>query len=332
MAGARAQSPQQFEGRTIASIQFSPASSRWTGRNLRSILPLKIRAPLRMEDVRETITRLWATLAYTDIQIDAEPAGEQVLIRILTENRWFVARVAAGGSISDPPNTGQLVNGAGLNLGELYSDEKLARAKDSLQRLMTANGLYHAGIEPRYTYDAERQQVNLTFVVSSGTRAKFTRPELEGGDLKLPPEKIISATKWRRWLPLRWIEGTWKEVTQTRVRNGLDSVAALYQKDERLESRVSLGDITYDEETNTVRPTIDITAGPKVSIKTVGFNISGKKLRDYIPVYEERTVDRDLLVEGQRNLTDYLQGQGFFDAEVHLRNSASSTIAPKSII
>ena len=79
-------------------------------------------------------------------------------------------------------------------------------------------------------------------------------PELEGGDLKLPPE-IISATKWRRWLPLRWIEGTWKEVTQTRVRNGLDGVAALYQKDERLESRVSLGDITYDEETNTVRPT-----------------------------------------------------------------------------
>ena len=38
-----------------------------------------------------------------------------------------------------------------------------------------------------------------------------------------------------------------------------------------------------------------------------------------MPVYEERTVDRDLLVEGQRNLTDYLQSQGFFDAEVEFK-------------
>src|SRR5690349_8818463 len=80
MAGARAQSPQRLEGRTIASIQFEPRQQPLDGEELRSILPLKIRAPLRMEDVRETITRLWATLAYTDIQIDAEPAGEQVLI------------------------------------------------------------------------------------------------------------------------------------------------------------------------------------------------------------------------------------------------------------
>ena len=78
--------------------RIEPRQQPLDGEELRSILPLKIRAPLRMEDVRETITRLWATLAYTDIQIDAEPAGEQVLIRILTENRWFVGRVAAGGS------------------------------------------------------------------------------------------------------------------------------------------------------------------------------------------------------------------------------------------
>ena len=58
-------------------------------------------------------------------------------------------------------------------------------------------------IEPRYDYDSERQQVNLTFTVTSGSRARFSTPDLEGGDLKLPPEKIITATKWRRWAPLR---------------------------------------------------------------------------------------------------------------------------------
>ena len=165
MAGARAQTLQQFEGRTIASIQFDPRQQPLDAEELKAILPLKMHTPLRMADVRDTITRLWATLAYTDIKIDAEPVGEQVLIRILTENRWFVGRVAAEGNISDPPNPGQLVNSAGMNLGEPYSDDKLTRAKDSLQRLMTANGLYHATIEPQYEYDSERQQVSLTFVV-----------------------------------------------------------------------------------------------------------------------------------------------------------------------
>jgi outer membrane protein insertion porin family len=319
LAGAGAQTPQQFEGRTIAAIQFDPRQQPLDGEELKSILPLKAQTPLRMADVRETITRLWATLAYTDIKIDAEPVGDQVLIRILTENRWFVGRVAAEGNISDPPNPGQLVNGAGMALGEPYSDDKLSRAKDSLHKLMTANGLYHAEIEPQYEYDSERQQVNLTFVVTSGSRARYTTPELAGGDLKLAPEKIISATKWRRWALLRWIVGTWKPVTQTRTRTGVDRVAALYQKDERLESKVSLGAMKYDMDSNTVRPTLNITPGPRVAIKTVGAKISSKRLREYVPVYEERTVDRDLLVEGQRNLTDYLQSQGFFDAEVEFK-------------
>src|SRR5262249_56660892 len=36
----------------------------------------------------------------------------------------------------------------------------------------------------------------------------------------------------------------------------------------------------------------------------------------YIPIFEEHAVDRDLLVEGANNLRDYLQSQGYFEAEV----------------
>ncbi len=44
--------------------------------------------------------------------------------------------------------------------------------------------------------------------------------------------------------------------------------------------------------------------------------MSRGKLRQLIPVFEERTVDRTLLVEGQRNLVEYFQSQGYFDAAV----------------
>ena len=47
---------------------------------------------------------------------------------------------------------------------------------------------------------------------------------------------MLNATKFRRW-----IIHTWKPVTQVRVRQGVDGVLALLQKEDRLEAKVSHG-------------------------------------------------------------------------------------------
>ena len=49
-----------------------------------------------------------------------------------------------------------------------------------------------------------------------------------------------------------------------------------------------------------------------------GYHISRGVLRREIPVYEENAVDDDLLNEGKRNLIDYLQTRGHFDAKVDI--------------
>ena len=43
-----------------------------------------------------------------------------------------------------------------------------------------------------------------------------------------------------------------------------------------------------------------------------------------MPVFEERAVDNDLLVEGERNLRDYFQSQGYYDVDVDFRSSAAA--------
>jgi outer membrane protein insertion porin family len=47
--------------------------------------------------------------------------------------------------------------------------------------------------------------------------------------------------------------------------------------------------------------------------------VSGRVLRRYVPVYQERAVDNDLLVEGARNLRDYFQSRGYYDVDVDFR-------------
>jgi outer membrane protein assembly complex protein YaeT len=100
------------------------------------------------------------------------------------------------------------------------------------------------------------------------------------------------------------------------VSQALDSVRGLYQRENRLEARVSLESMKYDNDTNTALPTLRIDAGPRILVNTIGAKISKGKLQHYVPIFEEHSVDDDLLLEGEHNLRDYLQSQGYFEVEV----------------
>jgi outer membrane protein assembly complex protein YaeT len=65
-----------------------------------------------------------------------------------------------------------------------------------------------------------------------------------------------------------------------------------------------------------VKPVIEANGGGKIEIRTVGAELSGRKLKRYVPVFQEQAVDRDLLVMGARNLRDYFESKGYFEVEV----------------
>ncbi len=63
------------------------------------------------------------------------------------------------------------------------------------------------------------------------------------------------------------------------------------------------------------RRLLAIDPGPPVLVRVRGAKLSSGKLRSLLPIYEERSVDRDLLEEGSRDLASYFQSQGYFDAK-----------------
>jgi outer membrane protein assembly factor BamA len=62
--------------------------------------------------------------------------------------------------------------------------------------------------------------------------------------------------------------------------------------------------------------------GPVVTVRIVGARLTaipflaGIRKKKLIPIYSEGTIDSDLVEEGQRNLNDYFQKKGFYDAKV----------------
>src|SRR5579871_209771 len=138
---------QKYEGKEIVNVQFVPAQQPVDALELFQILPVKRGQPLHIAEVRAAIDRLFATGRYADIQVDAEPYQNGVIIRFVTKNSWFIGNVHVAGSISDPPNSGQLENASNLDLGQPFRDAMLQESVASQRRLFQDNGLFRAQIE-----------------------------------------------------------------------------------------------------------------------------------------------------------------------------------------
>ena len=301
-----------MEGRRIVDIQFSPTSPLDPA-DLAKALPLKKGEPLRAQDVARAIDGLFATGRFEDIVAEAEPSGDGVIVRFVTKNVWFVGGVSVDSTAITDPNRGQIISAAQFSLGNPFHDEDVEHAAQNIQHLLEANGLYEGQVTPTIERDDDAQQVFITFQVKAGKRAKYEAPAILG-DTKLPDSTIVRATGWR--IPIiHW----WRHVTDSRTHKGIQGVLGKYQGQDRLTAQVDLQKLDYDHTHRRVHPTISIKPGPKVKVEAVEAKVSKRVLKRYVPVFQQRAIDNDLLVQGKRNLQDYFQSQGYYDADVDFR-------------
>jgi outer membrane protein insertion porin family len=273
--------------------------------SLVAAMPLKVGEPLTREKLHDSIQVLFATGRFSDIQAEADRTDTAgVRLRFLTTANFFVGMIAMEG-VSQNPSTNQLVSASRLQLGELYSREKLDRALAGIQRVMEENGLHQSKVTVSEQRDEKQHQVNLTFHVVSGARAVV-------GEIALQGDAGFSIAEVKEIAKLHAGDG----VVSSRITRALQRIRERYQKQDRLLAQVSITSRTYHSEHNTVDYVLKVDRGPVVEIAADGFKLSQRVLKKLVPIYEEGAVDDDLLNEGRRNIQNHLQTLGYFEASV----------------
>ncbi len=302
-----------YEGLIVKKIDFSDLpSANTTG--LLDLIPQQEGAPLEREKVRQTIQVLYATGRFADIQAEAEPTADgQVGLTFRLRANFFVGEIFVEGA-PNPPAANQIVNASKLQLGELFTREKLERGLAGIKQLMEQNGYYQSSVSDEEQPQAETQQMNVLFRLVPGAHARVGRV-MVNGPAGFSAGQIQDIAKMH----------TGDYVTVQRISRALDRLRKKYQKQNRLLSQVAISGRVYLPESNTVDYTFDIDPGPKVEIAVEGFKISHSQLKKNVPVYEENALDDDLLNEGRRNLLNYVQGLGYFDAKVTVQKNPVPT-------
>jgi outer membrane protein insertion porin family len=299
-----------YQGMTVRDIHFRDISDQDQERLLNSI-NLRPGQPLDRDKVRDSIRTLYGTGRFADIELEADRMDDQsVSLVFVTVPNYFVGNVVVENT-PNRPNSNQVVNASKLQIGELFTEEKLARAKTNIKQIMEENGFYRSALKTEESKHPETQLIDITFVLTPGPQARVGQV-LVTGEAEFSRGQVQDIAKMHPGDP----------VTVQRVSNALDRLREKYQKQNRLLAQVSVASRIYQPSSNTVDYTFHIQPGPKVDIVTEGAGIKRSVLKKNVPVYEENALDDDLLNEGRRNLLAYLQSQGYFDADVGIKKHA----------
>jgi outer membrane protein insertion porin family len=293
-----------YLGLTIDEIEF-PDVEPGDAASLVAATQLKIGEPLSRDELHDAMKALFATGRFADIQAEADRTTTTgVRIRFLTVSNFFVGTIVVEGVTSNP-TVNQLVGGSRLQLGELYTKDKLDRSIAGMQRILEDNGFFRAKITTNEQKDEKQHQINVTFEVASGPRATVGEITVEG-DSGYTVGEIKDMAKLHSGDP----------VISSRITRALQRIRSRYQKQDRLLAQVAIADRKYQPGRNVVDYKFQIDRGAVVHIAAEGFKLNQRTLRRLVPIYEEGAVDDDLLNEGRRTIENHMQTLGYFEANV----------------
>jgi len=299
-----------YAGLTVESIDLPGVPLR-DRQQLLQLLPQKEDQPLNREQIRESIHTLFGTGRFSDIEAEAAPSGSGVKLSFVTSPNYFVGAVDVEGA-PNHPSADQIANASKFQLGEHYTLDKLDRALRNIRQVMQENGYYRAQVTAETTSYPATQQVNILFHVKPGGPAHV-------GEVKVTGTSSLSSAQLQNLAKMH----AGDVITAARITNSLQRLRKRFQKQRRVLAQVSIADQVYEPVANSVDYTFEIEPGPVVLIRTQGFRIKNSLLKKEIPVYEENAADEDLLNEGKRNLLDYLQTRGYFDAKVDIQREST---------
>ncbi|HEY1964513.1 MAG TPA: POTRA domain-containing protein, partial [Acidobacteriaceae bacterium] len=292
-----------FAGSKVTGIRFDGVKAAMLG-PVAAQLELQLGDVLTEDKVRASLRRLYETGLYDTIQVQGLRSDGGVVVVFAGRPRLFIGRVQFFG-VKNERRQGQLAASARLQPGTRFTQRKLDASEASIEQVLTDGGFYEAKVERREQLDAPNSQVNIIYNIQPGPQAKI-------GNVKVDGTPGMSLEEFRKVSKLK----AGKKVDRQTVSRALTRLRKYYDKKQRWAGSVTLEMKQYHPSTDQLDYSFRAREGPLVRVQVEGAKYSRSAIERLVPIYEEGSVDLDLVNEGANNLRADIQGKGYFDATV----------------
>jgi outer membrane protein insertion porin family len=281
-------------------------------------LAVHVGDPLRPDQVAASLRTLYQSGNYADLRAVLFLEGDGVRLDFIARENLYFSQILINGLIP-PPTDASAVASMQLSLGETYREQDVKDAVDRLQETLREEGLYLAKISVEEQPHPETHQMDLLVNLNPGPRVRAKKINLIN-NTQYRDADILAKFKLSPGSPL----------TTAKVQSGLERIRKFLEKSGHLSAGVSVRRGDYDSTDNSLPLVLEVTEGPRVKVEVAGAKLSQRDLKRLVPVYQEGSVDTDLLEEGKRNIRERLEREGYFDAKVDYNLVSHEVVGTKT--
>ena len=317
-----AQTPSEqvsYEGQMVGSVELV-ADPRINLDAFRGLVEQKAGEPYSNQKVRASISALQKTERFNKVEVKVKPDPGGLQVSFVLEPAFYIGVLQFPGAVKAFTYT-RLLQVANLPDENLYDKAQIPKSEAALLKFFEDNGYFRATVQADTQLNEPNQLANITFNVNLGKRARIGQVQIQGPS---PQEnaRLLHSVRSLRAMLTRSSLKTGRPYSPARIQAATRLLKKHLAAEHRLASVVQVMPPQYHPEHNRADLTINVQPGPVVMVRMNGARlsiipfVSGRREKQLIPIYEEGAIDRDLVNEGQRNLINYFQEKGYFDAQV----------------
>ena len=262
---------------------------------------------LTLSKLRKSIDLIYETGNFTNILVDAQMVEDKVQLTfdLRLVYRFAYARLRGQKGVS----AGKLKRKLLLRKLEPYTPEKVLKGREEILLELQGNGFYNARVQQDVLLRRTKKLAEVTYQITAG-------PPAYVGTVRFTGNPVLHDTQ----LLSKMHSKPGKRFKEYEFKKDLEKLDQFYEKSHYIENKIKVVKQELNS-TNRMDLEIEIQAGKELVLEATGYEVSKDALNELIPIREEESYGDDTLEEGKRNLIEFLQNEGYYDAQATFKKA-----------
>ena len=300
------------DGAVISRIDFR-ADGRFDTTTLSDDVALVPGQPVTIRELQRSIKNLFGTGNFRDIRVDSQRGPDGVILTFALYLNYRIGEIELAGIKGRDRHRAE--RELTVRAGEILSLNDVDDSAAAIEEALNRSGFLEATVDPETKFDRERSIADVSFIITSGPRAKIANVVLEGDLAPFTASQLIGPMK----------RDTGRDFDVLEAREDADRIRNFLVRRQHRRARVEYLGHEYDPQTHGVTLRYRVNVGPTVQVAVQG--VSRGTVRRWLPFrgrndeYSEDAVDRaaDQIVTG-------LQQRGHFNAAVETESRLEGNV------
>ncbi len=296
-----------FFGRPIYNIAFVADQELDPG-HYAPFIGIKPGDLLTRTGVKGALQFLYETGRFSRVTAEAVPEGDGVNLSFRLRHDYYFNKFSVEGDVDLKGRS--LWEWVSLPVGRRFTENSLEEARQAVAAFMKERGFYLAQVKARTAADENTRQVDTVFEVRPGRLASIRSIELTGVPSQ-GSEDLLRKFGFRKG----------GKYDRSRLSGRLENLRKYFLHKGYLAASAQVSE-AFDPKSNTVALVLNVANFGEVRIAVEGFKIDRNQLRRLLPVLAGEGIDQEILEEGLNNLKEFLEGEGYPEADVRISETA----------